>query len=135
MSNDYYLINKKALPEYFEKVIEIKNLISRGMSVTDACKKCSLSRSTFYKYNKYVSLYDGEIDNYIYISISLYYEKNIILNLLNEIANNNIEIIKITQDSPINNIIYLSLTLKTDKDSILNIIYNFKNIKSFELSE
>lgn len=135
MSNEYYLINKRALPDYFEKVIEIKELINKGMSVTDACKKCHLSRSTFYKYKKYVNLYNEEIDNYLYLTIKLYYEKNISINLLNEISNNHIEIIKITQDSPINNIIYLSLTLKGDKAILLNILDNYENIKSFELSE
>ena len=135
MSNDYYLINKKALPDYYEKVVEIKELIKKGMSVTNACKKCYLSRSTFYKYKKYVALYNDEINNYLYLNIKLYYKNNIVLSLLNEISNNKFEIIKIIQETPINNIIYLNLMIKGNKEKIFNLISQNHNIIDYELIE
>ena len=135
MSNDYYLINKKALPDYYEKVVEIKELIKKGMSVTNACKKCYLSRSTFYKYKNYVVLYNDEINNYLYLNIKLYYKNNIVLSLLNEISNNKFEIIKIIQETPINNIIYLNLMIKGNKEKIFNLISQNNNIIDYELIE
>ena len=56
MTNDeYYVIHKNVLPDYFEKVIQIKDLISSGANVSEACKEIGLSRSTFYKYKDHVN--------------------------------------------------------------------------------
>ena len=54
MANDFIVIHKKVLPDYFEKVLEIKELINKGESVSDACKIVGLARSTFYKYKDFV---------------------------------------------------------------------------------
>ena len=47
MSDDYYIIHKKVLPDYFGKVIEVKELVNSGVNISDACKEIGLSRSTF----------------------------------------------------------------------------------------
>lgn len=54
-NNEYYVIHKKVLPDYFEKVIKIKDLLLEGKSVSTSCKEIGLSRSTFYKYKNYVN--------------------------------------------------------------------------------
>lgn len=53
MSEDsFYLIKKRALPEVFQKVIEVKRMLEtdREMTVQKATEKVDLSRSSFYKY-------------------------------------------------------------------------------------
>ena len=53
--SDCLLIDKKVLPSYFEKVVLIKERITKGESVSDACKALGLSRSTYYKYKDSVN--------------------------------------------------------------------------------
>ena len=38
-NNEYYVIHKKVLPDYFEKVIKIKDLLLEGKSVSTSCKE------------------------------------------------------------------------------------------------
>ncbi|MBQ5771104.1 MAG: hypothetical protein IIW08_08010, partial [Clostridia bacterium] len=50
--NTYYIVDKSILPDYFEKVIETKKLLSAGTvkEVSAAVKMTGISRSTYYKY-------------------------------------------------------------------------------------
>ena len=52
MANDeYYIVYKSILPEYFESVINAKSMVEdEKQSVSNACKKFNISRSTYYKY-------------------------------------------------------------------------------------
>ena len=54
MIEKYLIINKKVLPDYFEKVVDAKNLVEHGFDVSSAVKKVGISRSTYYKYKDYV---------------------------------------------------------------------------------
>ena len=51
-SNDYLLVKADVLPEVFVKVMEAKRLLNSGkaVSVNEAVKMVSLSRSAYYKY-------------------------------------------------------------------------------------
>ena len=50
-SNDYLLVKADVLPEVFVKVMEAKRLLNSGkaVSVNEAVKMVSLSRSAYYK--------------------------------------------------------------------------------------
>ena len=54
-SNDYLLVKADVLPEVFVKVMEAKRLLNSGkaVSVNEAVKMVSLSRSAYYKYKGY----------------------------------------------------------------------------------
>ena len=53
-SNEYLIVHKSILPEYFEQVIQARELINdKNFSVSDACKQLNISRSTYYKYKDY----------------------------------------------------------------------------------
>ena len=71
MSDDYYIIHKKVLPTYFEKVIQIKEIVNLGVNISDACKKVGLSRSTFYKYKDYVNKPTTEVGRRLILSLRL----------------------------------------------------------------
>lgn len=134
MNDEYFLINKKVLPKYFEKVIEIKSLINNGYSVIDACKKVDLSRSTFYKYKDYVSLYTTDLNNYIFLDMKLNGLKSCIV-LLNIFNDNDITILRMHQDIKINDITYLNLiTLNKDKTKIENIIKENKLVLEYKMT-
>ena len=54
-NNEYLIVHKSILPEYFDQVIAARELIvERDYSVTEACKLNNISRSTYYKYKDYI---------------------------------------------------------------------------------
>ena len=58
MASEFYIVNKRILPDYFEKVIEARELIRSGRArdVSQAVKMVGISRSTYYKYKDDVFL-------------------------------------------------------------------------------
>ena len=49
---EYYLVDRRVLPEVFIKVMEVKQRLNTGesVSVNEAVRKTGLSRSAYYKY-------------------------------------------------------------------------------------
>lgn len=52
MLKGYLIVEKSALPDYFIKVVEARNLLESGVysQVIDAVRAVGISRSTYYKY-------------------------------------------------------------------------------------
>ena len=111
MTDDYFIIHKKVLPDYFQKVIEIKEIVGRGANISDACKQVGLSRSTFYKYKDYVDRPSMRAGKRIILSLKLVDEPGALSNILNEIASRNANILAINQEVPIHNIAFVTLTI------------------------
>ena len=55
MLDNYLIIHKSILPEYYEKVLEARHLLEEGKAkdVSQAVKEVGISRSTYYKYKDY----------------------------------------------------------------------------------
>lgn len=111
MDDEYYVINKKVLPDYFEKVIEIKDKVSKGVNISDACREIGLSRSTFYKYKDYVNKPSKDLGKRVILSLKLNDEPGTLSNILNEINERHCNILTITQEMPVHNIAYVTLTI------------------------
>ncbi len=132
-SNDeYFVIHKKVLPDYFEKVIQIKEKVSCGMNVSDACKEIGLSRSTFYKYKDYVNRPTTKVGKRIIVSIKLKDEPGSLSNILNDVASRNANILAINQEVPIHNIAFVTLTISimNMEMSVLDFVSEIKNKKN-----
>ncbi len=56
MLENYLIIHKSILPEYYEKVLEVRNLMESGKAkeVSQAVKQVGISRSTYYKYKDFI---------------------------------------------------------------------------------
>ena len=56
MSDNYLIIHKSVLPDYYEKVLEARRLLESGRvrEVSEAVRRVGISRSTYYKYKDYV---------------------------------------------------------------------------------
>ena len=54
--DNYLLIHKSILPEYYEKVIEARRLLESGEArdVSHAVRLVDISRSTYYKYKDFI---------------------------------------------------------------------------------
>lgn len=132
MSDDYFVIHKKVLPDYFEKVIQIKEIINKGVNISDACKQVGLSRSTFYKYKDYVNRPSMKVGKHIILSLKLVDEPGALSTILNEVASKNANILAINQEVPIHNIAFVTLTIAlSDMDlSIQNFISELRELNN-----
>ena len=132
MSDDYYVIHKKVLPDYFEKVIQIKEIISLGTNISDACKQVGLSRSTFYKYKDFVNRPSMRVGKRIILSLKLVDEPGVLSNILNDVASKNANVLAINQEVPIHNIAFVTLTVSIGNMdiSIQNFVSDLKNGKN-----
>ena len=56
MEGNLLVIDKRVLPEVFEKVINAKRLLKEGKvkEITEAAKQAGISRSVYYKYKDYI---------------------------------------------------------------------------------
>ena len=104
MVDNYLIVHKKVLPDYFEKVIEARHKIENGEAkdISEAVKLVGISRSTYYKYKDYI-LEVGEMESSrtAVISVMLSHEPGRLSALLSKISNAGGSIITITQAPPI----------------------------------
>lgn len=104
MLDNYLIVNKKILPEYFEKVLEARKLLESGAAkdVTDAVKQSGISRSTYYKYKDYILEMDEVSESRTaVISVMLSHEPGKLSALLTKISDVGASVITITQAPPI----------------------------------
>ena len=132
LNDEYFVIHKKVLPDYFDKVIQIKEKVIEGMNVSDACKEVGLSRSTFYKYKDYVNRPTTKVGKRIIVSIKLKDEPGSLSDILNDVASQNANILAINQELPIHNIAFVTLTIAimNMKLSVLEFVEELKNKKN-----
>ena len=105
MLNDFLIIDKRILPDYFQKVVEARALLETGKvrEVSEAVKKVGISRSTYYKYKDYVlSPSDVTIGRKAVLSMVLSHEKGALSRILNLLASLSANILTLTQALPIN---------------------------------
>jgi len=113
MKQEYLIVNKKILPEYFSKVLEARNLLetSQCRSVSEAVKEVGISRSTYYKYKDYIFSPSDETGLKMTLALSLSNKKGVLSEVLNTVSKHHCNIITIHQDIPIHQSAYVTLTL------------------------
>ena len=114
MNSNYLVIDKKVLPEIFEKVINTKKILQEGKvkEITEATKLVGISRSVYYKYKDYVFEF-SQMSNGRKATFNMIigHEKGVLSNILNLISEYQGNILTIDQGIPINNLANLSLTI------------------------
>jgi len=114
MSRDLLLVDKKILPDFFEKVILARSLITSGevKEVSEACKRVSISRSTYYKYKDYVFLPEevGPSRKAV-MSLLLNHQHGVLSEVLRVISDRQANVITINQTVPIRDKASVILTL------------------------
>src|SRR6056297_845640 len=114
MIKKYLIVNKKILPEVYEKVIEARKLINENsnINISEAVKKVGISRSTYYKYKDYVfSPSENSIGRMAVFSLMLSHKKGVLSKVINNISDHNANILTINQTIPINEKANVSLSL------------------------
>lgn len=119
MEGNYLIINKKVLPDIFEKVIDVKSLIKSGKvkEITEATQIIGISRSTYYKYKDYIfDFAEGKMSNQCTFSLVLGHKKGALSHILNLVAEKGGNIITIDQSVPVNGI--ATVTIAVDISSL-----------------
>ena len=52
MQSNYLIVDRRILPDYYEKVVQARDMLREGRvkEVSEAVKLVGISRSTYYKY-------------------------------------------------------------------------------------
>ena len=114
MKDNYLLVDKSILPDYYEKVIEARRLLSSGKhkDVSEAVRAVGISRSTYYKYKDYVFTQNDTTEcRKAVISFSLLHKKGILGEVIGKLSENGANILTITQNLPIQSVAHVVMLL------------------------
>ncbi|MGL5615215.1 MAG: ACT domain-containing protein [Sarcina sp.] len=114
MSSQLLVIDKRVLPEVFEKVINAKRLLKDGKvkEVTEATKQVGISRSVYYKYKDYVFEFaETSEGRKIIFNMIVTHKQGILSKVLNLVSEYSGNILTIDQGIPINNLAHVSITM------------------------
>lgn len=114
MEGNFYLIDKRALPDVYEKVVRAKKLLKerKVKDVTEAAKVAGISRSVYYKYKDYVfDFSESPKGRKATFNIMIIDEKGVLSNILNNVSSLGGNILTINQGIPLNGYAYISITI------------------------
>ena len=112
----YYIVEAKTLPETFQKVAEVKRILSSGedTKVNRIAERVGVSRSAYYKYKDSIfpfeNLMAGRI---ITFQINLRDEAGLLSQLLQVFAEAGANILTINQTLPVGGVASLTISAET----------------------
>lgn len=113
--DNYLLIHKSILPDYYDKVLEARRLLEKGEArdVSHAVRLVGISRSTFYKYKDYImEPSELSVGRRAVYSVILSHEPGVLSALLAQISAAGASVLTITQSLPIRG--HASVTVSLD---------------------
>ena len=114
MLDNYLIIHKSILPEYYEKVVAARRLLEEGRvrEVSQAVKDVGISRSTYYKYKDFI-LEPSEMagGRKAVLSVMLSHEPGVLSAVLGHISQQGASVLTITQSLPIRGKASVTVTL------------------------
>ncbi|AGF55278.1 ACT domain-containing protein [Clostridium saccharoperbutylacetonicum] len=140
MSGDYLVIDKRVLPDVYEKVLYAKKLLKDGKvkEITEAVKIAGISRSVYYKYKDFVFDFSETSEGRkVTYNIIFKNEKGLLSNISNYITEKGGDILTINQGIPLNGYANLSITidLSTVEGDIKTLTEGLLNIRNVEKVE
>lgn len=139
MNEEFILVHKKILPDYFEKVIKARQKIEgEDRSITEVCKELEISRSTYYKYKDYISYPPKNITKRAIFAFKVEDTPGVLSSILSYIGKCKGNILTINQDMPIHDLAYITLMVNIEKieirlDTLLFNLRNIENVRSVEV--
>ena len=138
MASEYLLVHRSILPDYYEIVIQCRELIeSEKISVCDACKIMNISRSTYYKYKDFVFHPNMTTNQVAVLAIRMQDIKGLLGKVLTEISISHGNILTLNQEMPINGIAYITLSIDVSNlnQNVTELIKNVNSIEGVKLVE
>lgn len=121
MGKEFLIVSKEILPDYYDKVIEARNLLNEGKvkGVSEAVKMVGISRSTYYKYKDFVfTPSENSMGRKALISVMLAHKKGALSEVLNYISSVNGNILTINQNIPINDVASVIISMDISETTI-----------------
>lgn len=130
MQEDFLLVHRSILPDYYEKVIETRRLIEReNLSVTDACKQQDISRSTFYKYKDYVFYQTNQTSRKANVAFKVEDVSGVLSLILSCISQYSGNVLTINQDMPLRGLAYITILIDIQKvDDFKKVVEELKKL-------
>lgn len=135
-NQDYYIIHKSILPDYFGAVLQAKSLVEdQKLSVSEACKELGISRSTFYKYKDNIFAPSKGYGKKAIVGLKTSDKKGVLSAVLSLIYNSGANVITINQDMPIKNSAYITMAIdisemKEDINQLISKLKEVENVRS-----
>ena len=132
-NQDYYIIHKSILPDYFGAVLQAKSLVEdQKLSVSEACKELGISRSTFYKYKDNIFAPSKSYGKKAIVGLKTSDKKGVLSAVLSLIYNSGANVITINQDMPIKNSAYITMAIDISemKEDINQLILKLKEVEN-----
>jgi ACT domain-containing protein len=114
--NKYLLVDTSIVPEVFNKVIEVKNILAKNSdyTVNDAVKIAGISRSAFYKYKDYIfPISEFSVGRVLTLFFVVEDYSGLLSNIIKEIAGSNANILTINQNIPVNGVADVTISVDT----------------------
>ena len=138
MKTEYLLIDKSILPDYFELVLNVDDiLLHEKLSVQAACEKAGISRSTYYKYKDKIIRPSKDFGKKLTISLS-YKDSPLnlskIFSLLDTIKQ---DVLSIYMDNPVNNMALIKITISNKSKDLeaLDVINKIRELTFIEKAD
>lgn len=137
MKGNFLIVDKRALPDVYEKVVDAKRLLKEGKvkDVTEAAKTVNISRSVYYKYKETVfDLAETDQGQKVTINLIINDNKGVLSGILNFISEEGGSIITINQGIPMNQKANVSLTINisTINGDLTTLMDGLSKIKDVE---
>ena len=117
----YYIVEAKALPETFQKVAEVKRILSSGedTKVNRVAERVGVSRSAYYKYKDYVfPFYEASRNKTITLNFLLEDKRGVLSSVLNKISSEAGNILTINQGIPTQGVANTTISIETNNLSV-----------------
>lgn len=118
---NFYIVNKKILPEVLKKTVEVKELLKKNEKITinEAVKSIGISRSAYYKYKDYISpFFMVEKTKIITLNLLLIHRQGVLAAVLSYISNNIGNILTINQGLPLQSQAVVTISAEVEYDSV-----------------
>ncbi|AOR24236.1 ACT domain-containing protein [Clostridium taeniosporum] len=140
MKGNYLVIDKRVLPDVYEKVIFAQKLLKDGKvkEITEATKIAGISRSVYYKYKDYIfDFAETSQGKKVTFNLIVKDETGVLSGIINYISEQGGNILTINQGIPINGIANISVTIDMstligDIKTLLNGLSEIPNVKKIE---
>lgn len=139
--NKFLLVDTSIVPDVFNKVVEVKNILAKNIdyTVNDAVKSVGLSRSAFYKYKDYVfPFYETSMGRVLTLFFVVEDYSGLLASIIKEIAISNANILTINQNLPVNGVADVTISVETqsmtmDIEELMKRIGDIEGVRKQEI--
>lgn len=137
MLEDYLIVHKSVLPDYFSDVINVKHLLESGKvkNVSQAVKEIGISRSTYYKYKDYIMEPSNSVGGRnAVLSMLLTHETGVLSHVLSCISKAGASVLTITQSLPVHGkaSVTISIDISSMDSELSDLLHEIENTDGAE---